>query len=408
MIIPLGTDRPLRRPTVVNHALIAASIVAYGGMIVGARDAGPITDHAWWGKLVFIPGRWDEAWRLVGYAFLHDPRDWAHIVGNMLILWVFGPAIEDKLGRLGYLALYVVGAAVAALAHAATSPAPLIGASGAVACVTGAFLVLFPRVHVRTLLFFILIGVYDIPAAWFIGFALARDFLFQAFHPAGGVSHAAHLGGYGVGIAGAFLLLATRLVRREPFDLLSIFKHKQRLREFRAATDEAAPGVRARRDARATDEPGDPPRDGSALARARAGVAERLAAGDADGAATRYAALLADHAGQGRACALSARGQLEIANRLFQRGDHRPALLAYQVFCEAHPRDPQRPHARLAIGLIQTRYAVNISGARAELTGALADLSGEDEALARELLRELDAMERAAPPARDGAKAASP
>src|SRR5262245_20663391 len=70
-----------------------------------------------------------EYWRLITYAFLH--AGWMHLIGNMIFLWVFGPNVEDRLGRVGFVCFYLAGAVGSGLSHIATSSDPVIGASGA-------------------------------------------------------------------------------------------------------------------------------------------------------------------------------------------------------------------------------------------------------------------------------------
>ncbi len=171
------------------------------------------------------------------YAFLH--AGWLHILGNMLLLWVFGPNLEDRLGRPAFAALYVLGAIAAGALHALVQPNPVVGASGAVAALTGAYLVLFPRTLVRCLLFFILIGIYSIPAWWFVAFALAKDLFQTATGSAGNVATLAHLGGYAFGILFAALALASRLLPREDYDLVYAYRQWQRRRDIRAAARSA-------------------------------------------------------------------------------------------------------------------------------------------------------------------------
>jgi membrane associated rhomboid family serine protease len=146
--------------------------------------------------------------------FLHG--SWLHIGGNMLFLWVFGNNIEDRLGWLPYLLFYLLAGVVATLAHVAVQPSstvPLIGASGAVAGVMGAYLVLFPNVRIRSLLIFIIVLIRDIPAKWLLGFW----FVFQFFtNPAEGVAWVAHVGGFVFGALVAFLLRERLRPTKEP------------------------------------------------------------------------------------------------------------------------------------------------------------------------------------------------
>ena len=97
------------------------------------------------GRLDFKPHQ------LVTYQFLHDPSSIWHVAFNMLFLWVFGSAVEDRLGHIGFLAFYLVGGAIAGATHMAFDPSPVIGASGSVAAVSGGFLAFFPRSRIQVL-----------------------------------------------------------------------------------------------------------------------------------------------------------------------------------------------------------------------------------------------------------------
>ncbi len=146
-----------------------------------------------------------SVWLAILYSmFLHG--SFLHLGGNMLYLWIFGNNIEDRMGPLPYLAFYLVSGVAAAAAHIGVQPnstVPIIGASGAVAGVMGAYLVLFPDVPIRTLLLFLLVFIRDIPAKWLLGFW----FVLQFFTGSGsGVAWVAHVGGFVFGALVAFLL----------------------------------------------------------------------------------------------------------------------------------------------------------------------------------------------------------
>ncbi len=164
-----------------------------------ACERGPNADDS---RPVF-PGK--QVYLAVIYSmFLHG--SWLHIGGNMLFLWVFGNNIEDRMGSLPYLVFYLAAGVVATLAHVAVQPSstvPLIGASGAVAGVMGAYLVLYPNVQIRSLLIFIIVLFRDIPAKWLLGFWFVLQFF---TNPAEGVAWVAHVGGFVFGALVAFLL----------------------------------------------------------------------------------------------------------------------------------------------------------------------------------------------------------
>ena len=151
-----------------------------------------------------FPGK--QVYLAVLYSmFLHG--SWLHIGGNMLFLWVFGNNIEDRMRAGPYLAFYLLAGLAAAAAHVAVQPAstvPVVGASGAVAGVMGAYLVLFPNVQIRSLFIFVFIMFRDIPAKWLLGFWFVSQFF---INPAAGVAWVAHVGGF---LFGALVALVLR------------------------------------------------------------------------------------------------------------------------------------------------------------------------------------------------------
>src|SRR6478736_967165 len=133
MLLPLRTDSPLRTTPYMNWALIVANIAMYIVQKVRPEitDALQLYAHA------------PTVYSFVAYAFLHGSV--LHVLGNMLFLYLFGNNVNDKMGHLGYLLFYLAGAVFAAVGYvASTSGGGLLGASGAVWAVTGAYLVLFP------------------------------------------------------------------------------------------------------------------------------------------------------------------------------------------------------------------------------------------------------------------------
>lgn len=140
-----------------------------------------------------------HVWVSVLFAmFLHG--GWLHLGGNMVFLWVFGNNIEDHLGHVRYLLFYVLAGLAAALAHVAAGPestVPVLGASGAIAGVMGAYLVWFPDAPVRTLVFFFVILFTEIRAKWL----LLAWFVLQFFTGNdSGVAWVAHVGGFVFGV----------------------------------------------------------------------------------------------------------------------------------------------------------------------------------------------------------------
>jgi len=148
---------------------------------------------------------------LISSMFLHG--GWMHLIGNMVFLWIFGNNIEDILGHGRFVLFYIGCGLVAALAQMLSDPGseiPMVGASGAVSGVMGAYIILFPRAKILTLLFLgIFITTMRISAGWFLGIWFAMQ-SFNAFAtvgiPGGGVAFWAHVGGFIAGIVFLFLL----------------------------------------------------------------------------------------------------------------------------------------------------------------------------------------------------------
>ncbi len=138
---------------------------------------------------------------LITSAFLHGGL--FHLAGNMLYLWIFGNNIEDALGHVKFIVFYLVGGVLAGLAHVATNPAsplPMIGASGAIAAVLGAYLVLYPRANVVIMVFlFFIVQLVKVPAV----VVLMVWFFLQIVGGGEGVAWMAHVGGF---VAGMLLI----------------------------------------------------------------------------------------------------------------------------------------------------------------------------------------------------------
>jgi membrane associated rhomboid family serine protease len=201
-VIPLGdVSRGTRRWPWVTTLLIAANVwvflqeLMYGERFVYAYSVIParISAGHGWGTIVTA-------------MFLH--ASWLHIIGNMVFFWAFAPEMEDAMGRFRFLAFYLVGGVVAMSAQVAAAPlsrVPNLGASGAIAAVMGAFLVIYPRDQIKTAIWFLLfVRVTYIPAVLLIGVWFLLQ-LFSAGQVAGhvqsgGVAYMAHVGGFLFGV----------------------------------------------------------------------------------------------------------------------------------------------------------------------------------------------------------------
>jgi membrane associated rhomboid family serine protease len=295
----------------VTPVLIAACGLVYIAqkLLDGTQGPPRFTSRFWVGG----PDGLDPL-TLVTYQFLHG--DLLHLLGNMLFLWVFGRAVEDKLGRLGFTAFYLLGGAFAGLMHALFEPAPAVGASGSISAVTGAFLVLFPRTRIKVLWFFILISFLQAPAWFFIGLQVAWNLLAQASGTAGNVAVLAHLSGYAYGFVVALTLLWTGVLSREPYDLFTISKQAKRRRAFRALNEQRPrPAVTPTRRGRAGEGVAE------AIAAARAAVSREISAGKLGDAVEPYRLLIDRHGENASAVTLARNAQYRLGLR--PRGDRR-------------------------------------------------------------------------------------
>lgn len=154
---------------------------------------------------------------LVSSMFLHG--SWAHLIGNMWFLWIFGNNVEDSMGHLRFVAFYVLAGLAAAGAHVLAEPSsavPVVGASGAISAIMGAYLVLYPRARVKTLVFVIfLITVVSLPAWIYLGYWFLLQVASSAAQPAGasgGIAFWAHIGGFVAGVVLVWVFRRSDLV----------------------------------------------------------------------------------------------------------------------------------------------------------------------------------------------------
>jgi membrane associated rhomboid family serine protease len=220
MFLPLHDRNPIRHVAFpyVCYGLIGANVlvfllqlamgeygfgwfaVEYGMVPIVVRD------------LVEQPVAWLPDWaNLMTYAFLH--ADWLHLFSNMLFLWIFGDNIEDAMGHVKFLVFYLLCAVLAGLAHLAfnfDSNGPLIGASGAVAGVMGAYILLYPHARVFVLMRIVIPIPLPIPALWMLGVWIVTQVVNVLLGSQDPVAWWAHLGGVAAGA-----LLAVPFKRRE-------------------------------------------------------------------------------------------------------------------------------------------------------------------------------------------------
>ena len=221
-MIPLSDENRTRRTPVVSYALLGAIVLAFLWQLQAGNAAvyafGLIPARLVHGALLPPQLEWAPAWATVFTSmFLHG--GWMHLGGNLLYLWIFGDIVEDALGRGRFVAFYLLCGVAAALVQTVsetTSIVPMIGASGAISGVLGAYLRLFPHAQVRVLVpLFIVFYTIRVPAwvvlgLWFL-FQLASSAMIQPGQ--GGVAFFAHIGGFLSGLILVGLLMPRRKAR---------------------------------------------------------------------------------------------------------------------------------------------------------------------------------------------------
>ena len=214
MFIPISDDLPTVRPPILTVTVIVVCTVVFLYQLGLPRPLGELliqghglTPAVFVGKtsLPFYVEAADPIVSMVTSMFLHGGI--AHIVGNMLYLWVFGNNVEDAMGHTRFLIFYLLCGIAAALTQVlfnSDSTVPMVGASGAISGVLGAYFVLHPTVRIKTLLF---LGIYfrffRIPANILLGIWIALQILAASMAEPGepGVAWFAHIGGFAAGVA---------------------------------------------------------------------------------------------------------------------------------------------------------------------------------------------------------------
>ena len=224
------TADPTSAMPVVTIGLIAAnfaaflyelSLLAQGSQLDKFIEAYSLVPCEYTQRCGLYPGTPSPYWiTLFSSMFLH--AGWAHILGNMLFLFVFGLHVERSMGGIRYLAFYLIcglGANALEIATAAGSNAPGLGASGAISGILAAYLVLYPRSHVRTLIpLGFVFWTARVPAWVFIGLWFVMQLIFGLASisdvNAGGVAYSAHIGGFLTGLLLVRLFAQSRRVDR--------------------------------------------------------------------------------------------------------------------------------------------------------------------------------------------------
>jgi membrane associated rhomboid family serine protease len=204
-MFPIRDHNPSGRVPYVTYALMAANIGIFLSLLPISGDERALAQLYY--DYALLPRRLmegDGTGALISSQFLH--AGWMHLAGNMLFLFIFGDNIEDEMGHLPFLGFYLVAGVCSGLAQVAAEPAsyvPMVGASGAIAGVMGAYLLLFPKAKIDILIIFIVFfKILPIPAWIMLAIWFALQFVggLGATPGTGGVAYWAHAGGFIAGV----------------------------------------------------------------------------------------------------------------------------------------------------------------------------------------------------------------
>ncbi|OHB59908.1 MAG: hypothetical protein A2Y12_19020 [Planctomycetes bacterium GWF2_42_9] len=338
----------------MNYALIAINIIIYIAMYVGGQQS----MNKWASSYMLTPS-YPYLWQFLSYAFLHGSL--AHILGNMYFLYMFGNNVNDRLGHLGYLIFYLAGAVFSALGHILAASftgggaaTPVLGASGAIAAVCGAYLVLFPQSLITIVYWFFIIGTMEIPALYLI---IVKLILLDNVisRTAANVAYDAHLGGYAFGILAILLLRALSLLQEDQLDLWSMLKQWNRRRVFRDIVAEGTDPfggtiskkievkeVKSEAQQKAEDK----------ISSLRREILIRLTQGNVASAAELYQELVKEDDTQ----LLPRQAMLDIANQFMSTGDWSSAAKGYEKFLAYYGSYEFTEQVMLMLGVIYSRY----------------------------------------------------
>ena len=392
-MIPIRIDKRLQHTPWVNYALIAANVLIFIFLQQRRFDLPMVRAYMLYPDQPLL-------YQFFSSVFMH--ADWPHLIGNMIFLWVFGNAVNDSFGHVGYLAFYLAGGVIAGVGYVLLSGhAPVLGASGAISAVTGAFLVLFPRVRVTVLVW---LGFVLMP--WEVSslFFLMLQFVWNLFAPVygigGGVAYWAHSSGYIFGIAVAAALLATKLLPRDVYDLLSLLRMWRRRKTYRRSVADGYDPFRGH--AMGKEPPPPPPPPGqpkrvSAQTLAskpptgpearelelRRQISSDHASGNFSGSAEGYLRLVQVSEDP----VLPLNQQLDVSNYLMSAEQYPAAADAYGRFLRHYGGYQYIGDIRLMLGLIYSRYLHQDSLAEKHLSEAISGLFNDRKVkMAREEL----------------------
>jgi membrane associated rhomboid family serine protease len=361
MLLPIKTSIQPRRTPYTNYAIIAVNVVifllsyfphadTFGGNPEYLRD--------WANQFVLDPRPGHlYLWQFISYSFLH--AGFMHIGGNMFFLYLFGNNVNDKLGHIGYLSFYLAGAVFSGIGHILLSSTSVLGASGAIAAVTGAYLVLFPQTLITVVYWLFFIGTVELPALYFIAFKLIiwDNMIESHLGPAISIAYGAHLSGYSFGIGAMVVLLSTHIISGSNYDLWAMIKRWNRRRLYRDVVSNGYDPFTGRTKAKRIKvkeviKSAAQQQKEEQIRQLRSEISDRMIQRNLPAAAELYIELM-EQDGQE---ILPGKQLLDIANQLAGENKHAESAQAYEQFLSHYSTYEYAEQVELMLGIIYARY----------------------------------------------------
>ncbi len=353
-ILPYRTSITPRRTPYMNYGLIVVNVLIFLLTYWPHETPGGYETilRLWARQFQLIPAR-PYLWQFVSYAFLHGGL--MHIFFNMYFLYLFGNNVNDKLGNIGYLCFYLAGAVFSGIGYTLVSGGNVLGASGAVAAVTGAYLVLFPQTLITIFYWLIFFGIMEVPALYFIAFKMILiDNIITRYTP--NVAYAAHLAGYAFGIAAMLAMLAAGFISTSNFDLWAMIKRWNRRRVYRDAVSSGYDPFTGRAGTRKVKvkevkSPAEQQKDEKSQ-ELRNEITKRITERNLPAAAALYLELMNHDSEQ----ILPRQNLLDIANQLAGDSKHTESARASEQFLTHFSTYEYAEQVELMLGILYCRY----------------------------------------------------
>jgi membrane associated rhomboid family serine protease len=356
LLLPFRTNIRPRQTPHTNYALIFINVIIF--FLTYHPHINPLTREIeilrpWAIKFMLDPRPGQlHIWQFISYAFLHG--GYLHVGFNMFFLYLFGNNVNDKLGNFKYLCFYLAGAILSGIGHTTLHSNAVLGASGAVAAVTGAYLVLFPQSLVTVLYWFIFIGTLEVPALYFIAFKMILiDNVIARYAP--DIAYDAHLAGYAFGIAASLLLLATGLISSSNFDLWAMIKRWYRRKQYQSIVSngyDPFTGRVPRKQIKIQQTNNIASQQTEKINKLREEINKRIAQRNLPAETELYLELIKIDNKQ----ILPRQQLLDIANQLASENKHKESAQAYEQFLDHYSTYEYAEQVQLMLGLLYSRY----------------------------------------------------